>query len=152
MSPFSGILSGTSYSTASTRTRSSPATFRWRSRQLRTGGSSIKLYRLHRTWQFGSGQTLRLIEKTRISLSQISATARTIISHRELVDINRSIVRCAEDTVFYRDDLAWVRKFIARNRDYRIESPIRKRTLGKGTLLVSTHAIAPFPHSRAVTS
>jgi len=74
------------------------------------------------------------------------------ISHRELVDINRSIVRCAEDTVFYRDDLAWVQKFIARNRDYRIESPIRKRTLGKGTLLVSTHTIAPFLHSRAVTS
>ena len=44
------------------------------------------------------------------------------IGHKELVDINRLIVRCAEDSVFYRDDAAWIQKFIAKNRRYRIVS------------------------------
>lgn len=48
------------------------------------------------------------------------------IGHKELVDINRLIVRCAEDSVFYRDDAAWVQKFIEKNRRYRIGSSWHK--------------------------
>ena len=39
----------------------------------------------------------------------------------ELVELNCSIVRCAEDFVFYRDDHSWVRPFVSKNRWYRVE-------------------------------
>lgn len=63
------------------------------------------------------------------------------ISHKELVQINRLIVRCAEDTVFYRDDRPWVQPFIAKNRHYRIEPHTEKLKTPNGTLLISTQRI-----------
>jgi hypothetical protein len=62
---------------------------------------------------------------------------RRSISHKEAEEINRLIVRCAEDTVFYRDDLAWVQKFIAKNRHYRVESSTSKQPTRNGSLLIS---------------
>ena len=62
---------------------------------------------------------------------------RRSISYKEVEEINRLIVRCAEDTVFYRDDLAWVQKFIAKNRHYRVESGISKQPTRNGSLLTS---------------
>jgi len=62
---------------------------------------------------------------------------RRSISHQEAEEINRSIVRCAEDTVFYRDDSAWVQRFIAKNRHYRVESGISKQPTRNGSLLTS---------------
>ncbi len=64
------------------------------------------------------------------------------ISYKEVVEINRLVVRCAEDTVFCRDDSAWVQKFVARNRQYRVEPKTYKLPRGKGFVLVSTERIA----------
>jgi hypothetical protein len=47
------------------------------------------------------------------------------------------IVRCAEDTVFYRDDSAWVQRFIAKNRHYRVEPNTSTQPTRKGSLLIS---------------
>jgi hypothetical protein len=63
------------------------------------------------------------------------------IDRRELMHINRLIVRCAEDAIFYRDNRAWVERFVANNRYYRIEPhtfPVKTST---GTLLISTQRI-----------
>lgn len=62
---------------------------------------------------------------------------RRSISHKEAEEINRLIIRCAEDTVFYRDDLAWVQKFIAKNRHYRVEPSTSKQPTRSGSLLIS---------------
>src|SRR5665213_2476102 len=62
---------------------------------------------------------------------------RSSVSHKEAEEINRLIVRCAEDTVFYRDDLAWVQKFIAKNRHYRVEPSTSKQPTRNGSLLIS---------------
>jgi hypothetical protein len=62
---------------------------------------------------------------------------RTRISHKEAEEINSLIVRCAEDTVFYCDDLAWVQKFIAKNRHYRVEQSTSKQPTRNGSLLIS---------------
>lgn len=59
----------------------------------------------------------------------------------ELVSLNRLIVRCAEETVFYRDDHPWVRPFVSRNRHYRIEPHSIRIATPTGTLLVSTQRI-----------
>jgi len=72
---------------------------------------------------------------------------RRDVSHKELVDINRLIVRCAEDAVFYQDDFAWVRQFIAKHRHYRIEPVIRKLATRNSSPVVSIFGlkIAQFP-------
>lgn len=66
---------------------------------------------------------------------------RRNLEHEELVRLNRLIVRCAEDTVFYRDDHSWVRPFVSKNRHYRIEPHTRRLATPTGTLLVSTQRI-----------
>jgi hypothetical protein len=38
-----------------------------------------------------------------------------------VLDVNRRLVRCAEELVFYRDNSEWVDRFIDKNRRYRIE-------------------------------
>jgi len=63
------------------------------------------------------------------------------VSDEELTKLNRLIVRCAEDTVFYRDDYPWVRPFVEKNRHYRIEPYTRRTKTPAGTLLVSTQRI-----------
>jgi hypothetical protein len=67
---------------------------------------------------------------------------RKRISYKEVVEINRLVVRCAEETVFFRDDSAWVQKFVARNRHYRVEPNTNKTPKGTGFILVSTERIA----------
>jgi Protein of unknown function (DUF4238) len=68
------------------------------------------------------------------------------INHNELLEINRLIVRCAEEAVFYRDDLPWVRQFIAKQRAYRVEAVIRKLPSKDGSLLISTQRVVPYNH------
>lgn len=74
------------------------------------------------------------------------------ISHAELVQLNRLIVRCAEETVFYRDDSPWVPPFVAKNRQYRIEPFTHKLPTPTGTLLISTQRIvASVPPEQAAS-
>jgi hypothetical protein len=62
-------------------------------------------------------------------------------SRTEIVDINRLIVRCAEDTVFYRDDFPWVGDFIKKNRNYRIDTITERRPTNAGFLIGTTQRI-----------
>jgi hypothetical protein len=63
------------------------------------------------------------------------------VSREELVKLNRLIVRCAEDTVFYRDDHPWIQPFIAKNRYYRIEPHVHELRTPTGTHLVFTQRV-----------
>ena len=47
------------------------------------------------------------------------------IGRKELNAVNRLIVRCAEDLVFYRDEQPWVRSFIEKNASCRVETEIQ---------------------------
>jgi hypothetical protein len=64
------------------------------------------------------------------------------IGRKEVAQINQLIVRSAEETIFSRDDWAWIQKFVARNRNYRIEPRTSKLPKGNGFLLVSSERIA----------
>ena len=68
-------------------------------------------------------------------------------SRNELRELNRSIVRCAEDFVFYRDDHAWVRSFVSKNRWYRVEPRTDSLPTDGGTFLVSTQSVVAQPPS-----
>jgi len=82
------------------------------------------------------------LDKGRADFSFANFGCRTrTVDHTELVKLNCLIVRCAEETVFYRDDHPWVQPFIAKNRYYRIAPHTHKLTTPTGTLLVSTQRI-----------
>ena len=63
------------------------------------------------------------------------------IDHVELSKINRLIVQCVEETVFYRDDRPWVQPFVAKNRHYRIEPISQRVPTPDGSYLISTQRI-----------
>lgn len=67
-----------------------------------------------------------------LAFAKFSSTQRTL-SHNEVLDVNRMVVRCAEDCVFFRDNHDWVAKFVEKNRNYRI-NPVT-RTSWQGNLV-----------------
>jgi hypothetical protein len=66
---------------------------------------------------------------------------RRHVSHKELVMLNRLTVRCAEDSVFYRDDQPWVHRLIAKNQYSYIEPHTHTLATPPGILLSSTPRI-----------
>ncbi len=62
----------------------------------------------------------------------------------EAVNINRILVRTAEDTVFFRDYQSWVPRFVDRNRNFRIETETIQIPQPEGILTWSRQAVAPF--------
>ena len=65
------------------------------------------------------------------------------IGRAEVVNLNRLIVQCAEETVFYRDDRPWVRPFVAKNRQYRIEAVTDELPTQTGIVSISRMKIVP---------
>ena len=63
------------------------------------------------------------------------------ISRREVTIVNRLIVRCAEDLVFYKNELPWIEKFVNKNREYHIEPIAQTLPTGTGHFIVSTHRV-----------
>lgn len=63
------------------------------------------------------------------------------IGHGDVVKINTLLVRCAEETVFYRDNHPWVQAFIRKNQHYRIETCSKELKTATGTLLFSTQSV-----------
>ena len=75
------------------------------------------------------------------------------IGHGDVVKINTLLVRCAEETVFYRDNHPWVQAFIQKNQHYRIETCGKELKTATGTLLFSTQSVVaiipPVERTRA---
>ncbi|MBT8421466.1 MAG: DUF4238 domain-containing protein [Gammaproteobacteria bacterium] len=55
--------------------------------------------------------------------------------------INRLIVRCAEKTVFFRNNYQWIPRFVKKNANFRIEPRTHRIPSGDGTLLFTTMEI-----------
>jgi hypothetical protein len=68
-------------------------------------------------------------------------TSRRKLNRRQAVEVNRLLVRCAEDAVFYRDDQSWVQSFVEKNRRFRIEGVTERIPTGTGFLNLSTHRV-----------
>jgi hypothetical protein len=89
-------------------------------------------------------------DRSNLSFANFSSLSRKL-RHKEVVKLNGLIVRCAEDTVFYRDGLSWVRPFVAKNRYYRIEPHTHEFTTPTSTLMVSTQAVVASNRSVELT-
>jgi uncharacterized protein DUF4238 len=63
------------------------------------------------------------------------------LRHAEVCALNRLIVQCAEDAVFYCGDLDWVKRFVSKNRDYRIQAIMTRVPYGRGFMDVGTQRI-----------
>jgi hypothetical protein len=73
---------------------------------------------------------------------------RRKVGRQELIKLNCLIVRCAEDSVFYRDDYPWVRPFVTKNRHYHVEPYTQRLTTPTGILQISTQrVVARTPQS-----
>lgn len=84
---------------------------------------------------------IRLDEATPdLSFSKFTSRQR-ILPRSEIVGINRLIVRCAEDLVFYRDNHEWISAFVAKNRHYHIEAVTNRMPYGTGFMNFSTQRI-----------
>jgi hypothetical protein len=71
------------------------------------------------------------------------------LRHREIIEINRCLVRCAEDMIFYRDKFEWVGPFIEKNRYYRVEGVTRRIPHGGGFMNISTQRIVSINSVRS---
>lgn len=70
------------------------------------------------------------------------------VARAEAIEINRTLVRCAEDVVFFRDDLQWVPSFVAKNRAYRVEGTTDQLPSGRGYLNISRqHVVKRSPET-----
>jgi hypothetical protein len=78
--------------------------------------------------------------KPDLSFSGFAAKQR-VLRRQEIIEINRFLVRCAEDTLFFRDNLDWIVPFVEKNRHYRIEGLTQRIPHGTGFLHVSTQRI-----------
>jgi hypothetical protein len=67
------------------------------------------------------------------------------LSRPEVMSVNKLIVRCAETTVFFRDDYEWVPRFVKRNAGFRIELRTRKLPHENGTRLWFTQEVSETP-------
>jgi hypothetical protein len=80
--------------------------------------------------------------KPDLSFAKFSASLRTP-KRAEVLDINRLIVRCAEDLVLYRDDQAWIEGYVKKNRLYRVEPMTQELSYDGGAVNISTMRIRP---------
>jgi hypothetical protein len=74
------------------------------------------------------------------TFSKFSYVKRNL-GHEDVVKINTLLVRCAEETVFYRDNHPWVQAFIRKNQHYRIETCSNKLRTATGTVLFPTQSV-----------
>ena len=63
------------------------------------------------------------------------------LNRQEVIYINKLIVQCAEDLVFFRDNHEWVTKFVTKNAKYWIEPKTQRIPHHGGAFLWSTQEI-----------
>jgi len=96
---------------------------------------------------------IRIVPDTSLSRTEPDPSfAKFSCVHRvprrfELLEINRLIVRSAEDIVFYSSNLPWIPKFIANNRHYRIDAVTERIPLGTGFSNIATQRVVAYPRS-----
>lgn len=70
------------------------------------------------------------------------------VDREAVAKLNRTIIRCAEDAVFY-GDASWVPKLVGRNREFRVIPVSRCIPTERGSLLMASFAVARVNEARA---
>jgi hypothetical protein len=69
-----------------------------------------------------------------LGFPNFSCSYRTL-NRKDILTLNRLIVRCAEDAVFYKDEHDYIFDFVAKNRHYHIGTITRSIPRGKGNVV-----------------
>ena len=64
-------------------------------------------------------------------------------SRHEITAINKTIVQCAETTVYYSKDLPWITRFVAKYQDFHVAPDTQRIPYGSGHMLVSSMFVRP---------
>jgi hypothetical protein len=78
--------------------------------------------------------------QTDLLFSHFRSSTKTL-RLEEVKNINKLIVRCAENLVFFRDNYDWIPNFVKKNAGFHIEPRIQKIPCGKGVQLLQTFVI-----------
>lgn len=89
-------------------------------------------------------------QKPDFEFSKFSSVRRKLSGHR-ILDVNRLIVRSAEDCVFYKDQHDWIPGFVKKNRYYRLETTTRDAPNGKSGFWFSQQIVLREPKEGAAT-
>ncbi len=73
------------------------------------------------------------------------------LGRRDVAQINKLIVRCAEELVFFRDNHPWVLGFVRKNSQFRIESRAQKVPHGAGMVMFYSQDIAEIPNNEGLS-
>lgn len=65
-------------------------------------------------------------------------------SRRDVMSINKAIVRCAESTIYYRDESDWVFSFVKKNRHFRIEPKFRHVSNGESDYIITEIVVEKY--------
>jgi hypothetical protein len=79
-------------------------------------------------------------EQADFSFSYFRRTIRKL-DRSQVMNINRLIVRCAETTVFFRENYDWVSSFIKKNASFRVETKSQRVPYKKGSIMRTTQEI-----------
>jgi hypothetical protein len=85
----------------------------------------------------------RNLDRADFTFSDFSSKTMRL-RRKEVVDINRLIVRCSESMVFFRDQNPWIQEFVQKNSGYRIEVRPQRVTIDGGYQV--------FPNQRIVST
>ena len=66
---------------------------------------------------------------------------RRTLSRTEVIDVNRLIVQCAEELVFFRDEREWIPSFVAKHRNCYVDCLIDRIPQGTGFLTIARERI-----------
>lgn len=67
------------------------------------------------------------------------------LKRKEVANINKLIVRCAEEIVCFRDNHSWVADLVRRNRSYRVEPYTLKTPSESGVFMFHSQRVAEVP-------
>jgi len=73
------------------------------------------------------------------------------LGRREVAQINKLIVRCAEELVFFRDNHPWISGFVRKNSQFRIEPRTHKVPHGAGMVMFYSQDIAEIPNNEGLS-
>lgn len=77
-----------------------------------------------------------------LSFTKLKCRQRTL-RRDEVRTVNRLIVQCAEERVFYRDNHSWVAPFVEKYRHYKIETLTDRIPVDRGIMNISRQRIVP---------
>jgi len=85
---------------------------------------------------------IRIIPTLAIKTKKSNNHIKRKLNYSDVQQVNRLVVRCAEDLVFYRDNHNWIPLFVRKNSKYHIKPTAVKLPNGNKQLIITSHIVS----------